>query len=289
MSISGFVGGDANQWQPNLFRNTTQIYPFDGKPGWNLITGMADDAIDWITRMHQTDPSKPIFIKYAPGATHAPHHPTKEWVDKFSAMHLFDDGYEKVRERIFENQKRLGVIPKDLGLSPWPNEMLKPWDQLGAEEKKLFIRQVEIFAAYAAYNDHEIGRVIQAFEDLGKLDNTLIIYINGDNGTSAEGGPLGTPNEVAFFNGVNMMPVAEQMKWYDVWGTEQTYNHMSAGWSWLSASIESQSAAGPSRTSKLITTFVRRLRRSGRSTDMLGGSSETDPSQTLRLASAQVG
>ena len=109
----GFVGGDSNQWQPNLFRNTTQIYPFEGKPGWNLITGMADDAIDYMTRMHQTDPSKPIFIKYAPGATHAPHHPTKEWVDKIRAMHLFDDGYEKLRERIFENQKRLGVIAKD--------------------------------------------------------------------------------------------------------------------------------------------------------------------------------
>ena len=228
----GFVGGDANQWQPNLYRNTTQIYPFDGKPGWNLITGMADDAIDYIYRMHQTDPSKPIFIKYAPGATHAPHHPTKEWVDKIHAMHLFDDGYNKLRERIFENQKKLGVIAKDAQLTSWPNEVLKPWDQLTAEEQKLFIRQVEIFAAYAAYNDHEIGRVIKAFEDLGKLDDTLVIYINGDNGTSAEGGPLGTPNEVAFFNGVNEMPVDVQMKWYDVWGTEETYNHMSAGWSW---------------------------------------------------------
>ncbi len=158
----GFVGGDANQWEPNLFRNTTQIYPFQGKPGWNLVTGMADEAIDWMTRIHQTDPSKPIFIKYAPGATHAPHHPTKEWVDKISAMHLFDDGYEKLRERIFENQKRLGVIPKDAKLAPWPDDVLKPWDQLSAEEKKLFIRQVEVFAAYAAYNDHEIGRVIQA-------------------------------------------------------------------------------------------------------------------------------
>jgi len=228
----GFVGGDANQWQPNLFRNTTQIYPFKGKPGWNLITGMADDAIDYISRIHQTDPSKPIFIKYAPGATHAPHHPTKEWVDKIHAMHLFDDGYEKLRERIFENQKRLGVIPKDSELTPWPSNILKPWDQLTDDEKKLFIRQVEVFAAYAAYNDHEIGRVIQAFQDAGRLDNTLIIYINGDNGTSAEGGPLGTPNEVAFFNGVDMMPVETQMKWYDVWGTEETYNHMSAGWSW---------------------------------------------------------
>jgi len=228
----GFVGGDANQWQPNLFRNTTQIYPFQGKPGWNLITGMADDAIDYMTRIHQTQPDKPIFIKYAPGATHAPHHPTREWVEKIQAMHLFDDGYEKLRERIFENQKKLGVVPKDAKLAPWPSEMLKPWDQLSADEKKLFIRQVEVFAAYAAYSDHEIGRVVQHFQDLGRLDNTLVIYINGDNGTSAEGGPLGTPNEVAFFNGLNEIPADVQLKWYDVWGTEQTYNHMSAGWSW---------------------------------------------------------
>lgn len=230
----GFVGGDANQWQPNLFRNTTQIFPFEGKePGtWNLITGMADDAISYMTRMHQIQPDKPIFIKYAPGATHAPHHPTKEWVDKIRDMKLFDDGYEKVRERIFENQKRLGVIPQDAKLGPWPKDLLKPWDELTADEKKLFIRQVEVFAAYAAYNDHEIGRVVKAFQDLGKLENTLVIYINGDNGTSAEGGPLGTPNEVAFFNGINKLPADVQLKFYDVWGTEQTYNHMSAGWSW---------------------------------------------------------
>jgi arylsulfatase A-like enzyme len=228
----GFVGGDANQWQPNLFRNTTQIFPFEGKPGWNLVTAMADDAIDWLNRIDQTDPSKPFFLHYVPGATHAPHHPTKEWVEKIHAMHLFDDGWNKLRERIFENQKRLGVIPADTQLEPWATNILKNWDDCTAEEKKLYIRQVEIFAAYEAYNDYEIGRVIQAVEDMGKLDNTLIIYINGDNGTSAEGGPLGTPNEVAFFNGVNMMPVAVQMKWYDVWGTEQTYNHMSAGWSW---------------------------------------------------------
>jgi arylsulfatase len=230
----GFVGGDANQWQPNLFRNTTQIYPFDGKPPgtWNLVTAMADDAIDYLNRMHQIDPSKPVFIKYAPGATHAPHHPTKEWVERISAMHLFDDGYEKLRERIFENQKRLGVIPQDTKLAPWPKDMLKPWDELSADEKKLFVRQVEVFAAYVAYSDHEIGRVIQAFDDLGRLDNTLVIYINGDNGTSAEGGPLGTPNEVAFFNGLNKLPAEVQLKWYDAWGTEATYNHMSAGWSW---------------------------------------------------------
>ncbi len=228
----GFVGGDANQWQPNLFRNTTQIYPFEGKPGWNLVTGMADDAIDYLSRINQTAPTKPFFMKYAPGATHAPHHPTKEWVDKIHDMHLFDEGWNKLRDRIFENQKRLGVIPADTQLEPWPTKVLKNWDDCTPEEKKLFIKQVEIFAAYEAYNDYEIGRVIQAVEDMGKLDNTLIIYINGDNGTSAEGGPLGTPNEVAFFNGINAMPVNVQMKWYDVWGTEQTYNHMSAGWSW---------------------------------------------------------
>ena len=230
----GFIGGDANQWQPNLFRNTTQIYPFEGKaPGtWNLVTAMADDAIDYVNRMNQIDPSKPIFIKYAPGATHAPHHPTKEWVDRIAAMRLFDDGYEKVRERIFENQKKLGVIPKDTKLAPWPKDHLKPWDQLTADEKKLFVRQVDIFAAYVAYSDYEIGRVVKAFEDIGRLDNTLVIYINGDNGTSAEGGPLGTPNEVAFFNGLNQLPAEVQMKFYDAWGTEATYNHMSAGWSW---------------------------------------------------------
>ncbi|MBP2648323.1 MAG: arylsulfatase [Gemmatimonadetes bacterium] len=230
----GFIGGDANQWEPNLFRNTTQIYPYKGAaPGtWNLITAMADDAIDWMTQMHQIDPGKPVFIKYAPGATHAPHHPTQEWVDKIHAMHLFDAGYEKLREQIFANQKRLGLVPQDAVLSPWPADVLKPWNQLTPTEQKLFIRQVEVFAAYAAYSDYEIGRVVKGFDDLGKLDNTLIIYINGDNGTSAEGGPLGTPNEVAFFNGVNKMPAETQMKWYDVWGTEETYNHMSAGWSW---------------------------------------------------------
>jgi arylsulfatase len=230
----GFVGGDANQWGPNLFRNTTQIYPFEGKDEgtWNLITAMADDAIDYLHRLNQIDPEKRFFIKYAPGATHAPFHPTEEWVKKIHDMHLFDDGWEKLRETIFANQKKLGVIPADAVLEPWPEDVLKPWDKLTDDEKKLFIKQVEIFAAYAAYNDHEIGRVIQAVEDIGKFDDTLIIYINGDNGTSAEGGPLGTPNEVAFFNGINMMPVETQLKYYDVWGTEATYNHMSAGWSW---------------------------------------------------------
>ncbi|MGA7561996.1 MAG: arylsulfatase [Desulfobaccales bacterium] len=228
----GFIGGDTNQWEPNLFRNTTQIYPFEGQPGWNLTTAMADDAIDYMNRMNALTPDKPFFVYYVPGGTHAPHHPTKEWTDKISQMHLFDQGWNKLREQIFENQKKLGVIPANARLTPWPKDLLKEWDQLAADEKKLFIRQVEVFAAYAAYTDHEIGRVIQAVEDMGKLDNTLIIYIEGDNGTSAEGTMIGTPNEIAMFNGVNP-GVEEQLKYfYDVWGTDKTYNHMAVPWAW---------------------------------------------------------
>lgn len=229
----GFVGGDSNQWQPNLFRNTTQIYPFRETEGeWNLITAMADDAIDWISNMHQTDPSKPFMIQYAPGATHAPHHPTKEWVEKIEAMNLFDDGWNKLQETIFENQKKLGYFAEDTKIQPWPQDVIKNWDELDDEAKKLFIRQVNVFAAYSAYSDHEIGRIVQFLKDIGEYDNTLIIYINGDNGTSAEGGLQGTPNEVAYFNGISDIPVDVQMMWYDVWGTDQTYNHMAAGWSW---------------------------------------------------------
>ena len=228
----GFVGGDTNQWQPNLFRNTTQIYPFEGKPGWNLTTGMADDAIDWMNRIDQIDPSKPFFCYYVPGGTHAPHHPTPEWIQKIRDMRLFDEGWNKLRDTIFAKQKALGVIPPDAKMTAWPKELLKDWDQCTADEKKLFIRQVEVFAAYVAYTDHEIGRVVQAVEDLGKLDNTLIIYINGDNGTSSEGTLNGTPNEVAFFNGVNV-PVELQLKlFYDVWGSDKTYNHMAVPWAW---------------------------------------------------------
>ena len=229
----GFMGGDTNQWEPgNLVRNTTPIYPYLGKPGWNLVTAMADDAIDYVNRMNALSPDTPFFIKFAPGATHAPHHPTPEWVKKIGDMHLFDQGWNKLREQIFANQKRLGVIPQTAKLTPWPDDLIKGWDKLSDDEKKLFLRQVEIFAAYADYADNEIGRVIQAIDDMGKLDNTLIIYIEGDNGTSAEGQPNGTPNEVAMFNQANPS-VEEQLKYfYDVWGTDRTYNHMSIGWAW---------------------------------------------------------
>jgi arylsulfatase A-like enzyme len=229
----GFMGGDTNQWQPaNLARNTTYIYPFEGNPEFNLITAMADEAIDYMSQINTLTPDQPFFVYYVPGGTHAPHHPTPEWIRKISELHLFDEGWNKLRQTIFENQKRLGVIPKDAKLTPWPKDLLKEWDQLSADEKKMFIRQADVFAAYVAYTDHEIGRVIQAVEDMGRLDNTLIIYINGDNGTSAEGTLNGTPNEVAMFNGVDV-PVAVQLeKFYDVWGSDQTYNHMAVPWAW---------------------------------------------------------
>jgi arylsulfatase A-like enzyme len=229
----GFMGGDTNQWQPgNLVRNTTPIYPYEGKKGWNLTTAMADEAISYMNRINALSPGTPFLIKYAPGGTHAPHHPTPEWTKKISDMHLFDQGWNELREQIFANQKKLGVIPPDAKLTPWPTDLLKEWDDLSADEKKLFVRQADVFAAYVAYVDHEIGRVIQAVEDMGALDNTLIIYINGDNGTSAEGTLDGTPNEVAMFNGINP-PVDVQLKeFYDKWGTDLTYNHMAVGWAW---------------------------------------------------------
>ena len=228
----GFIGGDTSQWEPNLFRNTTQIYPFQGKPGWNLITAMADDAIAYMNRINALDPEQPFFVYFVPGGTHAPHHPTPEWIKKIGDMHLFDQGWNKLREQIYANQKKLGVIPPDAKLTPWPKDLLKDWDQLSADEKKLFLRQVDVYAAYVAYTDHEIGRVIQAVEDMGKLDNTLIIYIEGDNGTSAEGTLVGTPNETAMFNGV-VVPVDAQLKYfYDVWGSDKTYPHMAVGWAW---------------------------------------------------------
>ncbi len=228
----GFIGGDTSQWQPNLFRNTTAIYPYVGHPGWNLTTAQADDAIQYMNRINTLAPDQPFFVYYVPGGTHAPHHPTPEWIKKISDMHLFDQGWDKLRDQIFANQKKLGVIPQDAKLTPWPHDLLKHWDELTPDEKKMFLRQVDVFAAYVAYTDNEIGRVIQAVDDMGKLDNTLIIYINGDNGTSSEGTLLGTPNEVAMFNGVQV-PVADQLKYfYDLWGSDQTYAHMAVPWAW---------------------------------------------------------
>jgi arylsulfatase len=211
----GFLGDDSSQWQPGmLFRNTTPIHPQVGQPGWNLVTAMADEAIARIDMLNDVQPNRPFMIYYAPGATHSPHHPTPEWVEKIEGMHLFDQGWNALREKIFANQKKLGVIPQNAELTPWPDDIPK-WDTLSPEAKKLYIRQAEVYAAYLAYTDHEIGRVIQKIADLGKLDNTLVIYIRGDNGASPEGTLHGLFNEFAIANAVS--PTVEQnMKFYDV-------------------------------------------------------------------------
>ena len=227
----GFIGDDTTQWTPNnLFRNTTPIEPYLGHPGWNLTTAMADEAIAHIRMLNAVQPDRPFMIYYAPGGTHAPHHPTPEWVKKISAKHLFDKGWNALRDEIFANQKRLGVIPKDAQLTAWPDSLPK-WDSLDVEAKKLYIRQADVYAAYLAYTDYEIGRVVQAIDDTGKLDNTLIIYISGDNGASPEGTLNGLYSEYAILNGIHPT-VAENMKFYDVWGTNETYPHYAVPWAW---------------------------------------------------------
>ena len=238
----GFLGGETDQWTPYLFRNTTQVYPWIGKPGYNLITDMADDAIKYLRDLNASAPEKPFFLYYVPGGSHSPHQPKQEWIDKFKGK--FDMGYEKLREQIFENQKRLGVIPANTTLTPWPDGQpeyggakLPRWDSLSPTEKKMYAHEAEVYAGYTAYTDYEIGRVIQAVQDMGKLDNTLIIYIDGDNGTSAEGTVYGTFNQLTAYNGIinepEVKPVrAMNLLHYEQWGSDKTYPHMSVAWAW---------------------------------------------------------
>jgi len=225
----GFMGGESDQWTPYLFRDHSPVYPWVAKPGYNLITDMADDAIRYMKELNASAPDKPFFVYYVPGATHSPHHPTKEWIEKFKGK--FDMGWEKLREQIFANQKRLGVIPANTQLTPWPDDLPR-WDSLSLVKKKIVAREAEVFAAYAAYTDHEIGRVIQAVEEMGKLDNTLIIYISGDNGTSSEGSMMGAPNNMTVYNGILELPEAEYLRYYESWGSDKTYPHMAVPWAW---------------------------------------------------------
>jgi len=227
----GFMAGETSQWTPYLFQDHTQIFPWVGKPGWNLTTAMADEAIRYLRDVKASAPEQPFFLYFVPGGTHSPHHPTKEWIDKISALHLFDKGWNDLREQIFANQKRLGVVPANAQLTPWPDDLPK-WETLSPEQKKLYIKEAEVFAAYVAYTDHEIGRVIQEVQNLGSLDNTLIIYISGDNGTSAEGTLTGAFNTYAGYNGLTEVPLAVNMAHYDNWGLEGTDPHMAVPWAW---------------------------------------------------------
>ena len=221
----GFIGGETNQWAPMLYDGLSQVeIPKD--PNYHFMTDMANHAIGWMRYQKALTPNKPFFIYFAPGATHAPHHVPKDWIAKYKGQ--FDQGWDKLREETLARQIKLGVVPKDTPLAPKP-EAIKDWDKLSADEKKLFARQMEIYAGFGEYADTEIGRLVQAVGDMGQLDNTLVFYIVGDNGASAEGGMSGMFNEYTYFNGVQET-VQDILKHYDELGGPMTYAHMAAGW-----------------------------------------------------------
>ncbi|GAA0880684.1 arylsulfatase [Algoriphagus jejuensis] len=221
----GFLGGETNQWSPLIYDGVTLIEtPKD--PDYHFTTDMTDQAISWVQTQQALQPDKPFFMYYAPGATHAPHHAPKEWIDKYKGK--FDQGWDQVRAETVARQKKLGIIPATTELAPKPKD-IKDWETLSAEEKKMFARQMEVYAGFASHTDNEVGRLVSAIEELGEIDNTIIIYIAGDNGASAEGQMNGMYNEMTYFNGVQET-VQEMLAHYDEWGSPSTYPHFSAGW-----------------------------------------------------------
>jgi arylsulfatase A-like enzyme len=221
----GFIGGEANQWAPALYEDMTRIeIPKD--PNYHLMTDLANQAIKWTQAQKSLTPNKPFFTYFAPGATHAPHHVPKEWIAKYKGK--FDQGWDKLREETLARQIKLGVVPSGAKLAPKP-DAIKDWEKLSADEKRLFARQMEVFAGFGEYADYEAGRLIKAIEDLGQLDNTLVLYCVGDNGASAEGTMNGVFNEATYFNGV-AESVPEILKHIDELGSPNSYGHYAAGW-----------------------------------------------------------
>ncbi len=221
----GFIGGEANQWAPTLYDGLTQVEP-PNEPNYHLIPDMTKKAIQWMNYEKALTPDKPFFIYFAPGGTHAPHQVPKEWIDKYKGK--FDQGWDKVREETLTRQKALGMVPQDAVLAPKPPG-IKDWEKLTADEKKLFARQMEVFAAYGEFTDHNVGKLIDALEKNGQLDNTLVFYIAGDNGASAEGGFNGLYNEMSYFNSAPES-VEDILKHYDKLGSADSYGHYAAGW-----------------------------------------------------------
>ncbi len=221
----GFIGGETNQWAPLLYDGMTQVEP-STDPNYHFLTDMTNQAIEWMGYQKSLTPDKPFFIYFAPGATHAPHHVPKAWIAKYKGK--FDQGWDKLREETLARQIKLGVVPPGTKLAPKP-AAIKDWAALTPDEKKLFARQMEVFAGFGEYADTEIGRLIQAIEATGQLDNTLVFYIVGDNGASAEGGMVGLFNEYTYFNGVHET-VPDILKHYDELGGPTTYPHYAAGW-----------------------------------------------------------
>jgi arylsulfatase len=221
----GFIGGETDQWYPLIYDGVTRVAPAK-TDNYHFTTDMTNQAINWIKAQQSMTPDKPFFVYYATGAVHAPHHVPKEWADKYKGH--FDKGWDQVRHETIARQKQMGIIPESTRLAEKPED-LKDWEALPADHRRLFARQAEVFAGFLEHTDHEIGRFVQALEDIGEMDNTLFIYIAGDNGTSAEGGFVGMYNEMTYFNQV-VEQVEDLLPLIDKWGGPQTFPHMAAGW-----------------------------------------------------------
>lgn len=221
----GFIGGETNQWAPFLHDGVTPVEVPDD-PDYHVTTDLANQAINWMRFQQALTPDKPFFIYFATGATHAPHQVPQEWIDKYKGK--FDMGWDAYREATLARQIKLGVVPEGTRLASKPED-IKDWDTLSTDEKRLYARQMEIFAAFASHTDHEIGRLVSALEETGELNNTLIFYIWGDNGASVEGGLAGTINEMIVLNGLSDS-VEDQLERIDDFGGKDAYNHFHAGW-----------------------------------------------------------
>jgi arylsulfatase len=223
----GFIGGETNQWAPAIFDGVTRV-EHRQSPDYHFTTDMTDQAIAWISAQQSLTPDKPFYVYFAPGATHAPHHVPRQWIERYKGQ--FALGWDRLREQTFARQKELGVVPADAKLTPRPKE-IPAWDDMTAEQKRLFERQMETFAGFAEHTDHEVGRLVAQLEALGELDDTLIFYVVGDNGASAEGGPEGSYNEMMALNGI--VGRADQMLGHvDDWGGPTTFPHYAVGWAW---------------------------------------------------------
>ena len=225
----GFIGGEANQYYPGLFEGITPVEPVKTpEQGYTLTEDLADRAITWVRQQQALTPDKPFFMYFAPGATHAPHHVPKKWSDRYRGE--FDAGWDVLREQIVARQKELGVIPKDAELTRRHDE-IPAWDDMPDRLKPVLARQMEIYAGFLEQTDHEVGRLIDAIDALGALDNTLIYYILGDNGASAEGTPNGCFNEMCTLNGLAGIETEDfLLSKIDDFGTPDAYNHYAVGW-----------------------------------------------------------
>ncbi|MCJ7796196.1 MAG: arylsulfatase, partial [Thermoleophilia bacterium] len=229
----GFLGGETGQYDPVLVENNS-IIGVPTQKGFYFPDAMAQRAVGWIRDQKAQAPDKPFFAYFATGASHAPHHVPKEWRDKYKGK--FDAGWDKYREETFERQKKLGVIPANAKLTPRP-AALAAWDSLPPEEKKLYARQMEVYAAFTENADYQVGRVVRAIDDLGLSDNTLVLYIFGDNGASMEGTETGSFNEMTMLNGIPLtaaqqLQAIEAYGGLDVWGEARTHPHYAAAWAW---------------------------------------------------------